>query len=642
MSAPPARAETLAGDPPSRAPWLDHPLVTLAFSLAVAILTWDSALIIPTPGLDPSWILGLNLAAESGLDHGTQFVFTYGPLGFLEQPMVVDGLLATLAAVYLLAIRTALVASILWAARQSFPWPAAAALAVVVAALIPRAIGSVPLALTAIWCLVALQRSPPRWVGSLLVFGGGTLAALETVVKLNIGPTMLVLVGLTLVLLPTDRVRNLATLAGVFAAAFTLLWLAAGQGLDSVGDYVSSSVEIVAGYGGAMQANAAPLPWDGWAALAVAAVTLAATAYAGVGLPWMRRLGMLAVVGLLLLSLEKYAFVRHDAGHVAAFFGTPAAVLIALRWQGAGRVACCAAIALTGVFVFAAADETLDRTIEPEVAYDQLTTLVLPGEREDARTEAKVAMRAAYAVDPRIIERIGDAPVDVRPWEVGLVWAYDLDWRPLPVIQDYSAYTPDLDRRNADALAAEDGPRFVLRHLGFDGSAVAGIDGRYIPFDSPLVTRELLCGFRPVITAGAYQLLERARDRCGEPRGLGAVTAAHGEPIAVPRALPGEAVFARIEGAGPQGIERLRALAYRAAIRVIDLGPSARARLLTANAASGLLLRAPEDADFPAPFALAPNVDSFAIDSKGGFASSSGQLEVSFFAVPIAPLAPAR
>ena len=117
-----------------------------------------------------------------------------------------------------------------------------------------------------------------------------------------------------------------------------------------------------------MQANAAPRPWDGWAALAVAAVTLAATAYAGVGLPWMRRLGMLAVVGLLLFSLEKYAFVRHDAGHVAAFFGTPAAVLVALRWQGAGRVACCAAIALTGVFVFAAADETLDRTIEPEVA----------------------------------------------------------------------------------------------------------------------------------------------------------------------------------------------------------------------------------------------------------------------------------
>ncbi len=628
MSAPPA---------PTRAPWLDHPLATIAFSLAVAILTWDGALIVPTPGLDPSWILGLNLAAESGLDHGSEFVFTYGPLGFLEQPMVVDGLLTTLAAVYLVAIRTALVASILWAARQSFPWPAAAALAVIVAALIPRAIGSVPLALTAIWCLVALQRSPPRWVVGLLVFGGGSLAALETLVKLNIGPTMLVLVAVTLVLLPTNRVRNLATLAAVFAAAFALLWLAAGQGVDNVGDYVSSSIEIVAGYGGAMQADTAPVPWDGWAALAVAAVTLAATAYAGVGLPWMRRLGMLAVVGLLLFSLEKYAFVRHSAGHVAAFFGTPAAVLIALRWRGAGRVACCAAIALTGLLLFVTADETLDQTIEPETAYDQLRTLVLPGEREDAEAEAKAAMRGAYDVDPRIIERIGDAPVDARPWEVGLVWAYDLNWRPLPVIQDYSAYTPELDGRNADALAAEEGPRFVLRHSGFDGNAVAGIDGRFIPFDSPLVTRELLCGFRPVITAGTYQLLERGRDRCGAPRELGAVTAAYGESIAVPRARPGEAVFARIEGAGPQGIERLRALAYRAAIRVIDLGPSARARLLTANAASGLLLSAPADADFPAPFALAPNIDSFAIDSKGGFATSSGPLEVRFSAVPIAP-----
>ena len=72
MPARPAPAETLAGRAPRRAPWLDHPLVTLAFSLAVAILTWDSALIIPTPGLDPSWILGLNMAAESGLDHGSE------------------------------------------------------------------------------------------------------------------------------------------------------------------------------------------------------------------------------------------------------------------------------------------------------------------------------------------------------------------------------------------------------------------------------------------------------------------------------------------------------------------------------------------------------------------------------------------
>ena len=84
---------------------LDSPWVTAAFGLAVAILTWDYVQITPAPGIDASWILGLNLATAQGLDYGTQVVFTYGPLGFLDQPMVVDGLLATLGG--LLAARAA-------------------------------------------------------------------------------------------------------------------------------------------------------------------------------------------------------------------------------------------------------------------------------------------------------------------------------------------------------------------------------------------------------------------------------------------------------------------------------------------------------------------------------------------------------
>jgi hypothetical protein len=106
---------------------------------------------VPTAGLDSSWIVGLNMAAAEGLDHGTQFVFTYGPLGFLEEPMVIDSTLATLGGAYLLAMRAALAASLLYAARRSFPWPAAAALALLASAIVGPTPGAVPLALAGLW-----------------------------------------------------------------------------------------------------------------------------------------------------------------------------------------------------------------------------------------------------------------------------------------------------------------------------------------------------------------------------------------------------------------------------------------------------------------------------------------------------------
>ena len=610
--------------------------MTGLFGVVVALLTWDYVQIAPALGLDASWILGLNLAADAGLDHGTQFAFTYGPLGFLEQPMVVDGLQATLGAVYLFGLRAALASSLLWAARRSLAWPAAAALALVVAAIVPRTVGSVPLALTILWCLVALQREAPAWTARLLVYGGGALAAVEAMVKLNVGVTVLAMVVIAALALEGPRLRNLGRIAASFAIGFAVLWFAAGQGIGNLDDYVSTSVEVISGYQRGMQIENGAVDWDWAAALLVIGATLVAVLATSARERLAARIAIPVLVAVLSFSLLKYGFVRHDAGHVAAVFGVLAVVWLAPLWRGAGRAVAVGAIALIAIVYFPAADESLDTTFEPRLAVEQLGDLVVPGERHEATDSARAAMAAAYAVDPRILERIGDQPVDARPWEIGLAWAYGLNWDPLPVIQDYAAYTPELDQLNADALAAADGPRFILRHYGF-GSPSVGAEGRYINFDSPQEARELFCRFGAVITSGQYQLLERSgADRCGPERPLETVEADYGEVLTVPRGRPGEAVFARIEGAGGEGIERLRTFAYREALRSITLGPTAT-RFQTATAPDGILLTARPDVDLPRPFALALNQPTIAIDSEGGFATSDGPLRIEFFALPIDP-----
>ena len=419
-----------------------------------------------------------------------------------------------------------------------------------------------------------------------------------------------------------------------FVVTFAIGWFASGQGIGNIDDYIRSSFEILSGYSEALQRNVAQVSWDSAAAVALAAGTLAAAFFLSAGMPTRRRVLICAVVAVLALALAKFSFVRHDAGHVGAIFAGLGAVLVALRWRGAARfVMPVAVLAAAAAFIAASAAWEPFGVWRADEAADQLETLLEPGKRGDARDADRAAMQGFYSVDPRIIERIGDSPVDARPWEISLIWAYGLNWRPLPVLQDYQAYTPYLDRLDGDALAADDGPRFILRHYAFNQPYI-GLEGRFEPFNSPLVTRELLCRFHQVLPAQGYQLLERGTDRCGPERELATVSADYGETVQVPEARPNEAVFAAIDGASASGIERLRTLLYRAAVRTIMLDGKP-AFLPGRNATDGLLLTAPADSGYDAPWVLAYNPREIAITSEGGVATSEPTLEIRFFAVPL-------
>src|SRR5690349_17114162 len=62
----------------------EHPLALWVTAAVLAIVTWPIASMEPQPGLDPSWLLGLHMAAHQGLDFGRDLIFTYGPLGFMR------------------------------------------------------------------------------------------------------------------------------------------------------------------------------------------------------------------------------------------------------------------------------------------------------------------------------------------------------------------------------------------------------------------------------------------------------------------------------------------------------------------------------------------------------------------------------
>jgi hypothetical protein len=168
--------------------------------------------------------------------------------------------------------------------------------------------------------------------------------------------------------------------------------------------------------------------------------------------------------------------------------------------------------------------------------------------RESYLKRAKRLMLHTYGLEPDTLGRlVGADTVDVLPWETGIAWAADLNWRPRPVFQSYQAYTTVLDELNAKSLEGERAPEWVVWHWTKNS-----IDGRYVLFDEPRVLRVLLCHYRLVESyslRGPYSRLlifKRSNDTCGKPVPLGSIRSKFDASIPIPEYDKGY-VFGRVK-----------------------------------------------------------------------------------------------
>jgi hypothetical protein len=184
--------------------------------------------------------------------------------------------------------------------------------------------------------------------------------------------------------------------------------------------------------------------------------------------------------------------------------------------------------------------------------------------------------------------RIGDACVDVYPWQTLIVRANDLCWRPRPVFQSYLAYTPYLDLANARHLRGGEGPDYFVWHAR---NLTSIVDGRYQLNDEPLTLYELLRGYAPVESSGDWLLLARSpRPRLEAPRSLGHSDGRWGEWIEVPAS---EAAILRAHLAVSRSWRGLlRRNLYKESPTYVEYGfadgSTARHRLVIDNATNGV------------------------------------------------------
>jgi hypothetical protein len=140
----------------------------------------------------------------------------------------------------------------------------------------------------------------------------------------------------------------------------------------------------------------------------------------------------------------------------------------------------------------------LDRPFRQAVA--NAATLLWPGDYR-AQMQHSLRLERHRAALPRLREMIGPASVDV----FGNYQAYavfnDLNYRPRPVFQSYSAYNADLMRLNERFYASSAAPAFVLAKLG-------SIDDRLPVLEDALAFRYLLRNYEPTGEEGGFLLLK--------------------------------------------------------------------------------------------------------------------------------------
>jgi hypothetical protein len=483
------------------AAWQEPRLGTRITNLAAAFvpsLAWLSMLLaifrlsgsagVVGVGLDASWPLVVEHGADHDWQWGRDLIYTFGPLGFLHSAAGLGGFVIERS---LSAWCHALLAAYVgWRCGLALPSLVRVAFWLWLVAFPPTDVLLVAMA----GCVLLLP--PPTKGGAIIVAAFAVMA----LVKFTIFTSASAVVFFVALHEALQRRWKRAVLGpALFVASLLLSWLVCGQSLADVPAYLRYSMEIASGFG---TMSSRPLgPVLAWAlALAAFILLLAAASLWRTARPLLPKLvACLSVLACAFVSW-KHGFTRADI-HVVEFLAVafPYACLLALlappalshagiparAWQAAPLLAlvlCLPPLSMTEVGAlqpFARIWPALKNATSTALSTLQTDTR-LPG-IDDAPSKNLEEWRL-----PEIRSLLNHDSVDVINFQQGYALINGLNYRPRPVFQSYTSYTPRLQEFNR-AHYLSTAPAHVLLRLESIDSRLPWLDDGPLMLD--LVTR---------------------------------------------------------------------------------------------------------------------------------------------------------
>jgi hypothetical protein len=566
-----------------------------------------------------SWQLALHHMFATGMQHGRDVIFPYGPWGFALSRMYHPATYpAMLGAWVLIALACFCGAWTLATAAGLSGWRALGWYAAVgIAAILPFQMEPVFFIVGPLLLLHHFRAVPSRRFAVMLLLC--VALGLDSLVKFSHQMLAFAVVGVILI---DDLLRRRPPWAPlVYLMSLLAFWVLAGQQLRSFWPYVRGSWELSQGYSEAMAFSP---PGSGWATLGfvVAAVIIFIEAVRDTrGRP--RPQVALFLCGLLatFFIAFKAGCARADSTHLIAGWSMLFTVTMAY-WVSARRFRCATlgAVAVAALVVAILFAPPAARSGAPPVSStgSERRAPALATSRTDSYFRGLAEINAAYPLP------IHSGTADVYPHNQAALIASGLEYNPRPVFQSYAAYTPKLAAANALHLQASAAPQWIL-------FTIAPIDGRYPSLEDGVSWPQLLTRYGVRAQSPGFLVLERL----AQPRSYHLVpiaeTDAHlGESLSVPN-LRVSPVWAEID-LRPTAIGKLLSSSYKApelAISVTCADSQTREfRLVAPMARAGFLLSplVRDRADFAALASRTRETDlagqavtGFKVRSKGRF-----------------------
>ncbi len=582
-------------------------------------------------GYDSWWIIGLHLVKTQDLVWGNDVVWTYGPLGYLLYPINVDNelwehtffysvishsLFFLTAFFFVLKtnhpIRNAIIFGIfsiyfMWIDLYYFPW-----------------IGIL------LGFYLYLEYSKNKFFLIPLAFSVAFLTF--TKFDLGVGSTSILVLSCIYLAL-RGRIKESIFCIVLYATFLILIWQAVTNSLESFPSFITNSLDLATGFTSVMPLDNLP-----FFLLLMAIPTLV------LYILWMfnknqdnrKHLKFLFISPITVFFFFKEGYMRFDLIHVLIFFLLAATfflILAMINSRKTNKILLYSTYGLIIVYSFSSLfiisewmiyqtdpDPTVSETLivatknlglaysAPYLHYVPLQVEYIINDEQFELNKAKQKQNLKNnfsPLSPKTLDLLGNHTVDVIPFDIGLVYAYDLNYQPRPFMVSVG-YTQNTDRMNAKHFTSASSPDYIL----FEKIT---LDYHYPLFDEPATFRTLLCHYHQVHLDGDRIVLEKNdRNICLSEKKISEQTVNFEQQVSVPTNTEGY-LFAKIS-IQQNFLGEIFDFLYKQPQVFIQINEENVYRFVTSTAQNGILLN--YDLESKKDCTLIDRVNSFLITTE--------------------------
>lgn len=476
-----------------------YPLVgKIVLAVFIYIFTFPAFELDLAPGLDASYVWGLNWLFANDYSMLTQLIYPIGPLAFLKLPAIEGSNFIFCLIVYSI-LKFWFIADCFWLAEHhSRNFYAAAVLIAVASYFAGFDLMVVFLCIMLCFKYVRTSRISPFILATILAFVG-------LFVKTSIGVSALSVLFVAWLM---DFYKN-RSFRRMFAGASVVLAMAILVGMAVIHDfsgllgYLWGEFHLVTGYGGALSLH----PDNNWIVIGVFLFVM-------IAFPLFTRdkdskiLFFLSLIPLF--ASWKHGFVREDIMHYQAiitFVIVLWCIILMSRTMRRGIAVFCALLSV--MMLYSNMKEIPNykgRKIEYCGVNNFLDVTFGYKDFKERMTSLTDGALACEKLPDEVVSMIGNSTIDFYPWEHTYAKVNGLNWHPRKTVEIGASTSKWLSDVSAENFSGENAVDYVLWHFGNDGYT---IDGRYPLNDEPNVVFNILQNYVPKHNGENYVLFGR-------------------------------------------------------------------------------------------------------------------------------------